>query len=213
MKSVNGLLSLKKPTSTHVVYSFRFVCLLLAASLIVAGCASAPWYVRASDHFGLTYQTREHANDVDVFVGPNFNLYGPYDLESVWVGLQKVADASVVQLKVETKLKNSDGLPFQQAQSTGKSLNLLHLVLMKFDAMTEDLTSVEVTVERFVISVPVSLASAAACDDKDLVIKLSGKGREVFDLSLPRAMLQGFLGKVKKSGEEGIEGQCFDQFL
>ena len=213
MKSVNGLQSLKKPIFTHVVFSSRVVCLLLAASLIVAGCATSPWYVRASNHFGQTFQTREHAADVDVFVGPNFNLYGPYDLESVWVGLQKVADASIVQLRVETKLENGHGLPFQQAQSAGKSLNLAHLNLLAFNAMTDDLTSVEVTMERFIISVPVSLASSAACDDKDFVIQLSGKGREVFDLNLPRAMLQGFLGKVKKSGEEGIEGQCFDQFL
>lgn len=196
-----------------MAFSSRVACLLVVASLCVAGCATTPWYVRASDHFGQTYSTRAHAANMDLFVGPTFNLYGPNDVESVWVGLQKEADTSFIQLRVETALIDGDGRPFQQAQAAGKPLNLANLVLLTYDALNEDFILVELTVEQLVIRLPVSVASSAACDSKDFVIQLSGKDREVFDLKLPKAMFQGFLGKVKKSGEEGIEGQCFDQFL
>ena len=59
------------------------------------------------------------------------------------------------------------------------------------------------TVQRFTVRIPIDLANSAACDNEDFVIQLSGAKKENFDLKLPRAMLQGFLGKVKQSGEEG----------
>ena len=186
--------------------------LLLVGSLFFAGCATAPWYLSATDHYGQTFRTRDFPSEVDVFVGPVFDLFGNYDLESVLVGLQKEADAGYIVLKVQSTLSNGNGNPFQHAQANGEALHLTHLSLKKRVALKEDFTSIDMTIERLSIRIPLSLASSAACDSKDFVIRLAGKGKEPFDLDLPRAMLQGFLGKVKKSGENEIEGECFDQF-
>lgn len=202
-----------KRSYKHAVFSTRSVLLLLVGSLVLASCATTPWYLRASDHFGKTFRTRTLGNNSDVFFGPNFNLYGTFDLESVWVGLQKEAELPHLQLRVQTTLSEGGGNPFQQAHAGTNPLDFLSVSLKTHDAMKQDLTSVEMTVQRFVVRIPVSLASTAACDTEDFEIELSGDKKENFDLVLPRAMLQGFLGKVKKSGEEGIEGECFDQFL
>ena len=164
------------------------------------------------DHYGQTYRTRALPSETDVFIGPRFNLYRHFDLESVWVVLEKEADAPYMLLTVDTTLSNGGGHPFQEAQANGKALDFTHLALSTHDAINLDLTSLKMTVEKFTLRIPVSLASSAACDSKDFVIQLAGQDKEPLDLKLPRAMLQGFLGKVKKSGEEGIEGKCFDQF-
>lgn len=197
----------------RATFRTRLVLLLLVGGLVLAGCATTPWYLRASDHFGQTYRTRLLADETDVFFGPTFNLYGTFDLESVWVGLQKEANLPYLQLRVQTTLSNGGGHPFQHARADTKSLDFLNVALNTYDAMKQDLTSVKMTVQRFTLRIPIGLASSAACESKDFVIQLSGDNKENFDLKLPQAMLQGFLGKVKKSGEEGIEGECFDQFL
>ena len=204
---------MKKPTYAHANSRNRLVLLLLVSGLVLASCATTPWYLRATDHFDQTFWTRSLANESDVFFGPTFNLYGTFDLESIWVGLQKEANLPYVQLRVQTTLSNGGGHPFQNAQTGTKSLDFLNVALNTYDAMKQDLTSVKMTVQRFTLRIPIDLASSAACDTKDFVIQLSGANKENFDLKLPQAMLQGFLGKVKKSGEEGIEGECFDQFL
>ena len=203
---------LKKPTSARATFSARITLLLLVGGLVLAGCASAPWYLRASDHFGQTYRTRVLGPDSDVFYGPTFNLYGLFDLESIWVSLQKEVNMPYVQLRVQTTLSNGGGHPFQHATADTKSLDFFNVDLSTHVAMKRDLTSVKMTVQRFTVRIPIAIASSAACDSEFFVIQLSGEKKDNFDLTLPGAMLQGFLGKVKKSGEEGIEGECFDQF-
>lgn len=204
---------LKKPISTRATFSARITLLLLVGGLVLAGCASTPWYLRASDHFSQTYRTRVLGPDLDEFFGPTFNLYGLYDLESIWVGLHKEVNMPYLKLRVQTTLSNGGGHPFQHATADTKSLDFLNVDLSTYDAMKQDFTPVTMTVQKFSVRIPISVASSAACDTEYFVIQLSGEKKENFDLKLPRAMLQGFLGKVKKSGEEGIDGDCFDQFL
>ena len=203
----------KKPTYARVTFKARITLVLLVGGLVLAGCASAPWYTRALDHFGQTYRTRVAATDTDIFFGPTFNLYGQFEHESIWVGLQKESELPHLQLKVQTTLSNGGGHPFQYAENGTKTLDFLNVALSTHDAIQNDLTPIKMTVQRFTVRIPIDLANSAACDNEDFVIQLSGAKKENFDLKLPRAMLQGFLGKVKQSGEEGIEGDCFDQFL
>lgn len=211
--SVNGPPSLKKPTLTHVTSNTRTFVLLLIGSLLLTSCVTMPWNIRASVHFDQTYRTRMFPNSTDVFIRPSLNLYASLDLESVWVEIRKEVNSSELQFNVKTVLSNGNGLPFQFAQISEQTLDFSHTDLSTYDAMEYDFTSVEMTVQRFTIRIPVNITSVAACDSKDLTIQLSGANKDSYDLTIPKEMLQGFLGKVKKSGEDGIEGPCFDQFL
>lgn len=186
--------------------------LLLVGVLFFTGCASTPWYKKASDHYGQTYRTREFPSETDVFIGPAFDLIRNSVLESVWVGLQKEAEAPSIVLKVQSSLFNGKGKPFQQASANNKALDFTHLSVGMSVTLHLDVSSTTTTVERFLIRIPLNIANHAACDSEDFVIQLAGKDKEPYDIVLPSAMLKGFLGKVKKSGEEGIEGACFDEY-